>query len=180
MPSSGMTFRTSWTMRCGVGGQAILGGPVGKPLQNAFAKAKQRPGIVQSSLDAIRPAVQARPDIANHLALRKVNPLHIGRRVADVDHLGTLRAHDERRLLDRIVTDSDDQIGAINGFMHVVTFAERSGPHIEVSRPRVPVPFPICVVKNGIRGTADKSADACRAPGRGGRAAPSMINGRLP
>jgi hypothetical protein len=69
---------------------------------------------VQTALNTIRQQFQARPDIANHLALRKVNPLHIGRRVADVDHLRTLRAHDERRLLDRIVTDGDDQIGAID------------------------------------------------------------------
>ena len=166
MPSSGMTFRTSCTMRCGVGGQRSSVCPVGKALQNAFAKAEQCPGIVQSSLDAIRQQFQARPDIANHLALRKVNPLHIGRRVADVDHLGTLRAHDERRFLDRIVTDGDDQIGAINGFMHVVTFAERSRPHIEVATPGYGSLPHLRREEWNLR-AADEPSDTCRAPGPG-------------
>ena len=163
MPSSGMTFRTSCTMRCGVGGQRSSVFRSVIRLQNAFAKAEQRAGIVQSPLDAIRQQFQARPDIANHLALRKVNPLHIGRRVADVDHLGTLRAHDERRFLDRIVTDGDDQIGAINGFVHVVTFAERSRPHIKVATPGYGSLAHLRREERNLR-TADEPSDARRAP----------------
>ena len=124
---------------------------------------------MQPSLDAISQQFQARPDIANHLALRKVDPLHVGRRVADVDHLGTLRAHDERRLLDRIVTDGDDQIGAIDGLMHVVTFAERGRAHIEVATAGHRSLPHLRREERNLR-AADEPADACRAarPGRGG------------
>ena len=166
MPSSGMTFRTSWTMRCGVGGQRSSVARSIMRLQNAFAKAEQCAGIVQSPLDAIRQQFQARPDIANHFALRKVNPLHVGRRVADVDHLGTLRAHDEWRFLDRIVADGDDQIGTIDGFVHVVTFAERGRPHIEVATAGYGSLPHLRREERNLR-AADEAADARRAPGPG-------------
>ena len=72
MPSSGMTFRTSCTMRCRGRWPTILGVAVGNALQNAFAKpAEQRPGVVEPPLDAVRQQFQARPDIANYLALRR-------------------------------------------------------------------------------------------------------------
>ena len=78
---------------------------------------------MQPPLDAVRQQFEAWPDIAHHLALRKVHPLHVGRRIADVDHLRTFRTHDEWRLLDRIVADGDYQVGPINGFVNIVTFA---------------------------------------------------------
>ena len=85
---------------------------------------------MQSTLDAVRQQLQARTDVADYLALRKVNPLHIGRRVADMDHLRAFRAHDEGRLLDRIVPNGDDQVGAVDGFMNIVALAERGRAHI--------------------------------------------------
>ena len=124
---------------------------------------EQRAGIVQSPFDTISQQFQARPDIANHLALRKVDSLHVGGRITDVDHLRALRAHDERRLLDRIVPDGDDQVGAINGLMHVVTFAERGRAHIELAAPGNGSLAHLGREEWNLR-AADEASDSCRAP----------------
>src|ERR1700754_5316431 len=89
--------------------------------------------MVQPPFDAIGQQFQAWTDVANDLALRKVDPLDIGGRVADMDHLRALRAHDEGRLLDRVVTDGDDQVGTIDGLMNIVALAERSRAHVKVA-----------------------------------------------
>jgi hypothetical protein len=34
--------------------------------------------------------------------------------MADMDYFGPVRAHDEKRLLDRIVADRDDQVGLVD------------------------------------------------------------------
>ncbi len=89
--------------------------------------------MVQAALDAIGQQLQAWTDVAHDLALREVNPLDVRRRIADMDHLRAFRAHDEGRLLDRIVTDRDDQVGAIDGLMDVVALAQRSRSHVKLA-----------------------------------------------
>ena len=121
------------------------------------------PALCSRPFNTISQQFQARPDITNHFALRKVDSLHVGRRVADVDHLRALRTHDERRLLDRIVTDGNDQVGAINGLVHVVTLAERGRAHIELATPGYRSLSHLRREEWNLR-AADESPDSCRAP----------------
>ena len=75
-----------------------------------------------------------RADIADQFGVRIKHLLDMGGGVADMDHPGTAgrAAHQERRLLHRVVTDRDDQIGAVDRVMNVVAFRERGGAEIEV------------------------------------------------
>ena len=68
------------------------------------------------SLPSSRSASSVRlgPDVAHDLGVREVDLLHVGRRVADMDHLRPALAHDEGRLLDRVVADGDDQVGPVH------------------------------------------------------------------
>jgi hypothetical protein len=50
----------------------------------------------------------------------EVHLLDGGGQVADMQYLWSFRAHDEGRLLDRVVADRDDQVGAVDGSVHVV------------------------------------------------------------
>src|SRR3954462_270722 len=124
--------------------------------------------MVQPPLEAIGQQLQARPDIADHFALRKVDPLYIGRRVADVNYLRTFRAHDEWRFFDGVVTNGDNQIGPVNRFMNVVALAERGGPHVEIAAAGYRSLAHLCGEERNFR-AAPEAADASRAarPGRG-------------
>ena len=102
-------------------------------LQDALAQTQQRAGMMQPALDTIGEQLEARTDVAHHLALREVDLLDGGRRVADVDHLRPVRAHDEGRLLDGVVADRDDQVGLIDRLMDVVALAERGRAHVEIA-----------------------------------------------
>ena len=123
---------------------------------------------MQPSLNAVSQQLKARPDITHDFTLRKVNPLHIGWRVTNMDHLRTFRTHDEWRLLNRVVTDGNDQIGAINGFMNIVTLAQRGRSHVKLASARR------CSLTH-LRGeewnlrTANKTSDPRRAPRTGRR-----------
>src|SRR3954449_6893505 len=74
--------------------------------------------------------------VAHHLGMREVDLLDVGRRVAEVDHLRPALAHEEGRLLDRVVTNGDDQVGSVHRAMHVVAFGERGGAHVEIGPAR--------------------------------------------
>ena len=82
---------------------------------------------MQASLDAVCQQFEAWTHISHDLALRKIHSLYVRRGVAYVDDLRTFRTHYEWRLLDRIVPDSDDQIGLINGFVNVVALSPKLG-----------------------------------------------------
>ncbi len=72
-------------------------------------------------------------DVADHLGVRMVDLLDIGGLVADMDDLRPAGAlHQEGRLLDRVVADGDDQVGAFDGLVDVVALRERGGAHVEV------------------------------------------------
>ena len=108
----------------------ILGGAVADTLQDAFAQTEQGTGIMQPALDAVGQQFKAWPDVTDDLALREIDLLDVGRRVADVDHLRTLGAHDEGRLLDGIVADRDDQVGTVDRLMDIIALAECGRSHI--------------------------------------------------
>ena len=91
---------------------------------------------LQLALEPIGQKRQARPDIADDLGMREVDLLDVGRRVADMDHLRPALAHDEGRLLDRVVADGDDQVGPVDRPVHVVALGERGGAHVEVGPAR--------------------------------------------
>ena len=91
---------------------------------------------LQLALKPIRKQRQARPDVADHLGVREVDLLDVGRRIADMDHLRPALAHEEGRLLDRVVADGDDQIGPVHRPVHVVALGERGGAHVEVGPAR--------------------------------------------
>ena len=117
----------------GSGRPAIFRGTVGDTVQNTFAKAQQRAGIMQPPFDTISQQFKAWPDISDYLALWKVDEFDVGRRIADMDDLRALRAHDEGRLLDGVVPDGDDQVGAVNRLMHIIALAERGRAHVQIA-----------------------------------------------
>jgi hypothetical protein len=49
-----------------------------------------------------------------------------------LDHLRPARPHQERRLLNGVVADRDDQVGAVDRLVHVVAFRQRRGAQIEI------------------------------------------------
>ena len=99
-------------------------------------------GVRQLALEPVGQQFQARPDVADHLGMREVDLLDVGRRVADVDHLRPVRPHDERRLLDRVVADRDDQVGLVDRLVDVVALGQRGRAHVEVGAARPPCPCP--------------------------------------
>ena len=83
-------------------------------LRMLIAQGQQGAGVRQLALDPVGQQFQARPDVADHLGMRKVDLFDVGRRVTDVDHLRPALAHDERWLLHRVVADGDDQVGLVD------------------------------------------------------------------
>ena len=69
---------------------------------------------LQLAFELVGQQRERRPDIADDLGVREEHFLDVRRRVADVDHLQAAGAHQERRLLDRVMADRDDQIGMIH------------------------------------------------------------------
>ncbi len=64
-----------------------------------------------------------------------------------MNHLWSLRAHDERRFLNGIMTNGDDQICAINGLVHV-TFPFSAAVPMKRYDPEKTAPLPIWVLKS--------------------------------
>jgi len=60
------------------------------------------------------------------------NFLHRRRNVADIGDLGPRAGftHQERRFLDRVVTDGDDEIGTLDCIVDVVAFGQRRSAKI--------------------------------------------------
>jgi len=54
-------------------------------------------------------------DVADHFDLREVHGVHRRRNKVDVDDLQVFAAHEERRFLDHVVPDVQDQVGMIDG-----------------------------------------------------------------
>lgn len=64
-------------------------------------------------------------DVAHHFDLREIHRVHLGGTEVHVDHLGTAANHEERRLLDHVVADVDDQVGRLHRAMHEVAGGQR-------------------------------------------------------
>src|ERR1700745_230902 len=88
------------------------------------------------ALDAVCQQPQGGTEIADDLSLREVDLFDMRRLVTDMDDVGPVSAHDERRLLDRIVADRDDEVRALDGLVNVVALGERGRAHVEVSAAR--------------------------------------------
>ena len=119
-------------MRCGVSGKRLLVGAVGDAGEDLLAQRQQRLGVLELALEPVGEQLEARADVADDLGMREVDLLDLRRRVADMDHLRPLRAHDEGRLLDRVVADGDDQVGAVDRLVDVVALREGGGAHVEL------------------------------------------------
>src|SRR5215813_10891848 len=63
--------------------------------------------------------------------MREVHLLHGRRKVAHMQNDRALWPHDEGWLLDGIVADRDDQIGAVYCPMHIVPLRKRGSAHVE-------------------------------------------------
>ena len=109
-----------------------LVGPFADMGENLGAQRQQRRSICELALQAVREKPQAQSDIADELRMREEDFLHIRRQITDMQHDRSLGTHDERRLLHRIVTDGDDQIGAVDRLMNIVALGERRRPHVQV------------------------------------------------
>ncbi len=63
--------------------------------------------------------------------MREVHLLDSGGKIADMQDPRSARAHQERRLLHRIVADRDDQIGPLDRIVDIVALRQRGGSHVE-------------------------------------------------
>ena len=115
-----------------LGREAILGGARGNPAENTIAQRQQRAGVGKLALDPVREQTQRRTQVADHFGLREIHLFHVRGLIAHVHHLRTARPHDEWRLLDGVMTDAHDEIGAVDGLVHVIAFGERGGAHVQL------------------------------------------------
>ncbi len=92
---------------------------------------KERPGVRQFALQPVGQQPEARADVADHLGLREKHLLDRGGKSANVQDRGAFRPHEERRLFDSVVTDRDDEVGAIDRPMDIILFREGRSAHVE-------------------------------------------------
>ena len=127
-------------------------------------------------------SVEARADVADDRGVREVDLLHVGRGVADVDDRRAARAHEERRLLDRVVPDRQDEVGLVDGLVHVVALGEGCGAHPQVDRlsERPPGDHALAHLRGEERDAAcGRGTRRAWRPGAGRlAAAPSITSGR--
>ena len=112
--------------------EALLVGAVDKAGEDLLAQRQQRLGVLDLALDPAGEELEARSDVADDLGMGEVDLLDVRRRVADMDHLRPLRAHDEGRLLDRVVPDGDDEVGLVDRLVDVVPLREGGGADVEL------------------------------------------------
>src|SRR5207245_165093 len=65
---------------------------------------------------------EGRPaDIAHELRIREKHLLDRRGKIAHMENLRSVRTHQERRLLHRVVADGDDQIGPVDRAMNIIS-----------------------------------------------------------
>ena len=79
-------------------------------------------------------------DIADHLNLREIDRVDFGRTKVDVNDLRTAGLHEERRLLDHIVSDINDHIGGLDRAVHEIAGGQRRVAD-ELRMPLIDHPF---------------------------------------
>ena len=109
--------------------KAAFRGTVEDAAENSLPQRQQRLGMGELPFQSVGEERKARADVAHHLGMREVHLLDIGRREADVDHFGTPWPHQKRRLLDRVVSDGDDQVRAVDRLVHVVALGKGGRAH---------------------------------------------------
>ena len=109
--------------------------------------------------------------------MREVDLLDGRRQIADMEDPRSVRAHQEWRLLHRVVADRDDQIGAIDRVMHVVALGQRGGAHVETGAAGDRALAHLGVEERDLQARRTKSDKASARCGRLA-AAPSIISGR--
>jgi len=115
-----MTFRTSRTMRCGVGGNRPSSAR--SRIWPRISLRSPVKGRINSQLafDPVSQQREAGTDIADHFRVGEIHLLDAGGGKADMDHFRTVRAHDEWWFLHRVVPDRNDEIGMVDGAVHVI------------------------------------------------------------
>ena len=140
--------------------------------------ARNAGSTLQLALELVGQQRERRPDVAEDLGVREEHFLHVGRRVADMNHLQAVGAHQERRLLDRVMADRDDQIGMIHRPVHVVARRKRGGAHVVLGAAgdgtlaHLRVEERDAGALHEARQLRRRGADDCRPP-------PIMISGRF-
>ena len=99
--------------------------------EDVVAQAEQRLRPRQLIFEPVGEEGEARADVADELRLRKKHLLDRRREIADMQHRRSVRPHEERRLLNRVVADRNDEIGPIDRPMHVIALRQRRGAHVE-------------------------------------------------
>ena len=97
-----------------------------------FAQMQEAPGAFGSLPSiAIGQRLQRGADIADDFGLREIDLLDSRRLIADMNDLRAALAHDERRLLDGVMADRDDEVGLFDRLVDIVPLRQRGGAHIE-------------------------------------------------
>ena len=114
MPSTGMTSRTSWTMRCGVSGKRDS-----CARSNVRLRMPSRKGANAAAFGSLPSTCSGEPretqaEVTHHFGMREEHLFDVCRRITHVNDLGSFRPHDERRLFDRVMADRKDQVGAVD------------------------------------------------------------------
>ncbi|OTP79316.1 hypothetical protein PAMC26577_01995 [Caballeronia sordidicola] len=104
---------------------------VHRPLQDALAQRRQRRCVRKLALNVIGKSRETQAKITYHFRMGEEHLFDVGRRVAHMNDLGSVRAHDERRLFDRVMADRQDQVSTVYCLVKIVAFAERRGSHPE-------------------------------------------------
>ena len=146
--------------------------------RGCVAQRQSAPRMRQLAFEPVGEQREARADIADELRMREDTPPR--RSPADSRHaapFGPFGAHDEGRLLHRVVADRDDEIGPVDRLMDIVALGERRGAHVEV---RPASDRALAHLRIEERESAAGARTPTAASARRGRlaAAPNMTSGR--
>ncbi len=114
--------------------------PLGNLREDLLAQSQERPRPRQLAHETFDEQHEARADIADEFCIREEHLLDRRGKIAHMQNLRSARTHEEGRLLNRVVADRDDQVGAIDRVVNIVTLGKRGGAHVE-SGPARDCPF---------------------------------------
>ena len=104
--------------------------------KNFLAQGQECSRVRHLGLETLAKQREARANIAYELRMREVDLLDCRGEIPHMQHRRSVRPHEEGRFLDGVVTDGNDQIGAINRVVDIVAFRQCSGPHVEPGHTR--------------------------------------------
>lgn len=110
--------------------EALLKFPVGDPRKDPTSEMDQGFCVRKPVPEPVRQELEGGADIPDDFSLREIELLDSRRLVADVNDLRSVIIHDKGRLLDGFVTDRDDEISLLDGFMDVVSLGKRGSAQI--------------------------------------------------